>query len=360
MRASLRALLTGLIDYAGLFPPAKLAMEEAIANYARYRIEPEAWMLGRFVCPASRLAELSAYLELFRSGPPLAFSVLGRGGKDAEEFLTGLHADLRATEAFREKHGGQDVIDVYETRLPDEVFHFTTLYLPELGLEPPAYLLELARREKMMEAILGESMSLIKLLAQASELFASADLPRFTPYWEIPWSEHWGKTWTGAIHMLGILNQTSLAYREPVPYFRPGGIKVRCGGLEATAFPSAEQLAAVVTSCRDQAVPFKATAGLHRPLPRFASDVQARMHGFLNLFGAAALTYANRLNEDQVRTILEDDDPQSFVFDDDGFRWKDLRVKIAKIGEARKKFAMSFGSCSFDEPREDLRALGLI
>src|SRR5438445_13553439 len=61
MRRSLRALLEGVIDYAGLFPPAKLPMEQAIRNYARYRREQEGWMLGRFLCPASRLAELAPF-----------------------------------------------------------------------------------------------------------------------------------------------------------------------------------------------------------------------------------------------------------------------------------------------------------
>ena len=55
---SARALLAGLVDYAGLFPPAALSMDDAVAEYARWRRSPEAWMLGRFVLPAARLAEL--------------------------------------------------------------------------------------------------------------------------------------------------------------------------------------------------------------------------------------------------------------------------------------------------------------
>ena len=39
MSPSLRALLTGIVDYAGLFPPAQLSLDEAIRNYARYRTE---------------------------------------------------------------------------------------------------------------------------------------------------------------------------------------------------------------------------------------------------------------------------------------------------------------------------------
>src|SRR5262249_51270542 len=99
MHASLRALLAGVIDYAGLFPPAKLPLDQAVRNYARYRTEPESWMLGRFVCPAARLAEFAPFHdELFAHGPPFVFSALGQGGKDVAEFLVNLRADLEAVE----------------------------------------------------------------------------------------------------------------------------------------------------------------------------------------------------------------------------------------------------------------------
>lgn len=67
----LRALLAGAIDYAGLFPPAALPMDQAAANYEAYRISARAWALGRFVAPAGRLAELAGVLdELGPEGDP--------------------------------------------------------------------------------------------------------------------------------------------------------------------------------------------------------------------------------------------------------------------------------------------------
>ena len=51
--------MRGLVDYAGLFPPAALAMAEAARRYAAYLGSPEAWMLGRFVVPVERLDELA-------------------------------------------------------------------------------------------------------------------------------------------------------------------------------------------------------------------------------------------------------------------------------------------------------------
>ncbi|HEX8926975.1 MAG TPA: hypothetical protein VF786_14340, partial [Terriglobales bacterium] len=61
--ASLRALLAGVVDYAGLFPPAGLGMFEAVSNFSRYMQSEHAWMLGRFVVPASRLDEFVAAQE---------------------------------------------------------------------------------------------------------------------------------------------------------------------------------------------------------------------------------------------------------------------------------------------------------
>jgi hypothetical protein len=57
---SLRILLAGLVDYAGLFPPSALTMPEVVANYASYRGSPDAWALGRLIVPVGRLSELSA------------------------------------------------------------------------------------------------------------------------------------------------------------------------------------------------------------------------------------------------------------------------------------------------------------
>src|SRR5579863_9372630 len=54
MNASLRALLAGSIDYAGMFPPAGLTLTEAIDRYRQYRGSQASWMLGRFVVPAAQ------------------------------------------------------------------------------------------------------------------------------------------------------------------------------------------------------------------------------------------------------------------------------------------------------------------
>jgi hypothetical protein len=52
------ALLARLIDHAPLFPPASLALADALEEDRRAQESSSAFMLARFVAPASRLSEL--------------------------------------------------------------------------------------------------------------------------------------------------------------------------------------------------------------------------------------------------------------------------------------------------------------
>jgi hypothetical protein len=137
----------------------------------------------------------------------------------------------------------------------------------------------------------------------------------------------------------------------------PGGFKLRCGGRDESCFPSPEHVAGTIIACRDAGVPLKFTAGLHHPIRHFSTEVGTYMHGFINVFVAGVLALARRLGEEQLWPILEDEDRGDFGFDDAGLRWKDIAATTEEIVAARKQ-VVSFGSCSFDEPRDDLRKLG--
>jgi hypothetical protein len=125
-------------------------------------------------------------------------------------------------------------------------------------------------------------------------------------------------------------------------------------------FPSVEQVAFTLNAAREHNVAVKCTAGLHHPLRHYADSVQTKMHGFLNVFGGAMLSYAYDLSIDKLSEIINDEDPENFSFDDEGFHWKDLHISTEDITELRDVALTSFGSCSFDEPREDLERLGLL
>lgn len=342
MLPSLRAFLTGIIDYAGLFPPAQLPLDQAVRNYLRYRQEGDAWMLGRFICPAARLEELHAFeKELFRSGPPFAVSALGRGGKNPDDFLAGFRADLDAIASFRSRYGARVTVEIIETRLP------AGTSADALAADAVKMLASGGRKSHVDEEKQGAGAERDKQGANAPRSPHSV----LTPYFETVFGPDWRPT-VGAV-IAGI----AAAPRDPR---QMPGFKLRCGGLEAAAFPTPEQVAFAVTACRDAGVPLKCTAGLHHPVRRFDAGVQTQMHGFLNVFGAGVLAQARRLTEDQVRQIVADEKAENFTFEANRFRWKEFQASTEEIVAARQRGVVSFGSCSFDEPREDLRMLGLL
>jgi hypothetical protein len=82
------------------------------------------------------------------------------------------------------------------------------------------------------------------------------------------------------------------------------------------------------------------------------------MHGFVNLLSATALATAHELAVEQLAQILADETANHFEFDDASLSWNRLTATVAQIQSARTSGMNSFGSCSFDEPCEDLRSLG--
>jgi hypothetical protein len=83
------------------------------------------------------------------------------------------------------------------------------------------------------------------------------------------------------------------------------------------------------------------------------------MHGFLNVFTAAALARAGAPLA-AVEALLRETDGRAFRFGPDGLRWCDFVVTTADLRAGRRSFALSFGSCSFSEPVADLEALGVL
>ena len=137
------------------------------------------------------------------------------------------------------------------------------------------------------------------------------------------------------------------------------GYKLRTGGVTADAFPTSAQIARALVTAATHQLPIKFTAGLHHPIRQFRDEVKTKMHGFLNVLGAAVLAAEHQWDADQAVTMLEDEDPRSFSFTDDFFAWRDWKIDTERL-QYRRKFVKSFGSCSFDEPRDDLRALNLL
>src|SRR5665213_516556 len=122
----------------------------------------------------------------------------------------------------------------------------------------------------------------------------------------------------------------------------------------AGATPSVDDLAAFLVAAHTHDVPWKATAGLHHPVRS-----EAGAHGFLNLFFAGAALHAGALDAARVADVLGETDPRAFVVDPAHAAWRDVRLEPEQIAAARAR-CVAFGSCSFDEPVNDLRELGIL
>lgn len=136
------------------------------------------------------------------------------------------------------------------------------------------------------------------------------------------------------------------------------GAKGRTGGLDTGAFPSNEQLGQFLHECLSLDLPFKLTAGLHHPMPRHDALIPARMHGFLNILVGCSLTLAHDLNRAELIQILAEDDPKAFWFSEAGAGYRDWEADLSDL-EAGREALISWGSCSIQEPIDDLAELGL-
>lgn len=291
-----RILMKRMIDYAGLFPPAELDMQSAVANYATYHDSDVAWALGRFIVPISRLGDFETATQHVLPGDPGAalwhLSVLGTAD---------LESDLTAIQAFNQHHARRTVIDTIELKAsqPDEIVVAMRM-LPE----------------------------------------------QLTPYFEIPIADD-------PTELIAAIGQAG------------GRAKVRTGGTTQNMFPDPADLLHFIGACVAAQVPFKATAGLHHPLRSqyrltYKPDSErGTMYGFLNVFLSAAFLAAG-MHVDEAMQVLIEASPAAFQFDDSGIGWRGRRLTGESLASMRERLAISFGSCSFQEPIDDLKAMKLL
>ena len=144
-----------------------------------------------------------------------------------------------------------------------------------------------------------------------------------------------------------------------------GFAKIRTGGITAEAFPSADQLCQFIMACAAADLPFKATAGLHHPLPASyrltyePDSTIAPMHGFLNVTLLSALAYSRQLALEDALAILEAPAIDHFTVTARSIAWGTHHLDLPEFKASRHLFR-SFGSCSFQEPIAGLKELKLL
>src|SRR5260370_5727353 len=224
-----------LIDYAGLFAPASLAMASSVANYDTYSQSEWNWILGRFIVPVARLGEFEeAFAGLATPSPGTGF------------------ANWRLSVLL----GSDPVADVANIR------EFNAR-VTNSG----------SGRRAVVESVEVK-------VASAEEIKrVSGVIPaEYATYFEVP--------------------PSSCAECIAAVAYYGRRAKIRTGGETADKFPASESVIEFIRLCAAANVPFKATAGLHHPLRsvhRFTYQPESPsgvMHGFVNVFLAASSLWA--------------------------------------------------------------------
>ena len=293
---SIRTLLTGAIDYAGLFPPSAISMPEAVINYATYRNSNYNWMLGRFVVTAARLDEFYESARDF----------ISRDARDAWRIAVVAGDEVTKTidqiQEFNMANGPGVVCDVIEIKADsDETIEAAAAALPQ---DVTAYF------ELALDVKLPELITTLAVNGQRAKMRTGGVTPDAFP------------------RTAGIIRFVKMCLGANVPFKATAGLHhpIRC----------------------------------FRPLTYDHNSPKATMHGFLNLFmmtgfareGFRASLLENVMEEEFEEVFRFDD--QAAIWRDD------FPLTVFQLESLRKYGIQSFGSCSFDEPVADLQKLGVL
>lgn len=291
-----RVLLQRIVDYAGLFPPAGLSMQRAVANYAEYAAGPHAWMLGSFVVPAARLQEFEKCWDALPDHgrrEPCDLSVLFGAEHEADAAKVARFMDRRPDIARVRS------IEVKAATMDDlRALGILSDELPEIFLV-------------FIEVPLDDSGPLISTIGRfgfcAKMRTGGVTAEAFPPA-------------EGIVGFMRACMEAGAPFKATAGLHHP----VRA----------------------EYSLTYEANA------PR------GRMFGFLNVFLAAALL-SMRATDDEALMILNEQDARAFQFEAGTVRWRDVRFTLPMLEALRSRVAWSFGSCSFTEPVEGLAALGV-
>lgn len=273
--------LEGIIDYAGLFPPADLDLQTVVKNWASYLQSEDSWMLARLIIPVIQLEEFVRCAKGLLPTP--------------NEEMWQLSVLLPPASSDKFEDAVQKTID---------------FNLSDCGA--------VANVVEFKANTTNEIDSALEALHD--DLF---------PYIELPIDKD----------PRGLIACLSGAI---------AGAKVRTGGVTPALYPSSQNLAMFIHTCAVAGQAFKATAGMHHPCRNKNESVGVVEYGFLSVLHAAASAGLHEASVEDVEKILLSDAPDISAFSE------------TELEQVRAELFNSVGSCSFDDPRIDLRTMGLL
>ncbi|APJ04736.1 hypothetical protein [Silvanigrella aquatica] len=313
---SLNIFMQGLLDYAGLFPPATLSLQDALKNFAEYHHHDQKKWLGKFILPANKIDEtisllnnLNTFSTLNQKAP---FSIILNSCDKLTDYPNYLEKDLIIINNFRKKF--ETTIDIlsFEFLPPKEIF------------EP--------KNHTLLNDFISIFNNKIDYYKHKLEFYCELPLNPFL-------NEY--------IKSIIQCNNKQNSYKL--------SIKLRTGGVTPQQIPKSIEIAQAILLCAQEKISLKATAGLHVPVPNDNSDVGARLHGFLNIFSSLLLCYDHLLSIEEIDEIISHCSYEDFKFTDEGLFVRNKFISNEKMQQFRNLYIKSFGTCSFLEPIEHLQ-----
>lgn len=293
---SVRAMLSGAIDYAGLFPPSQLSMPEAVINFATYRNSNYSWMLGRFVVGVGQLNEFyETAADFISRDAASAWRIAAVSGEDYQE-------SIRIIEDFNDRTGPGVICDTLEIK---------------------------AETEYQVEHV---SSSLPSSLTVYFELDPANNFPDLLSAVAI--AGHRAKIRSGGVtadafpDSASVVKFVQTCLGANVPFKATAGLHhpIRC----------------------------------FQPLTSAANSPSGTMHGFLNFFlmtGFAIEGYRRNFLADVMEEEFPEVfqfDANGVTWQGE------FALNLKQIARLRHLGIQSFGSCSFEEPIADLQKLGIL
>ncbi|NBX83333.1 hypothetical protein EBQ90_09630 [bacterium] len=318
--SSKTALLSGIIDYAGMFPPASLDLNATLKKAATFRrTSRHPWLLNRVVLGLNEIKQLNPRLlwESGSDGSPWTISALGTTPQEnsTETVIKTIDWDLRELRRIQERlYHSSCRVDIvsYETRLPAEV------------------------------SAPGQAITAGETVFPVLEQLETIWPGELDIYFEVSLGASWEETLEGVSRILAEwIAENSASQMIPA-------LKIRTGGKQV---PTPQQLAKAIDECAANGIKLKATQGLHHPVS------QGSEFGFINLFAAINFAYSlgnKEFSLKDIETCLTSQKGDEFVFSESSFSWRGREITTQQIESARKTHAATFGSCSIDEPDEFL------
>ncbi|MDX6298877.1 MAG: hypothetical protein QOF53_91 [Nocardioidaceae bacterium] len=285
------AFLNALVDDAAVFPPGNAPLEQAVRDHASHRAAAYADLVGPLVVADRHLPALRDLVRDPARALRIAVVVTGGAGAidPAVRWASSPGLELAAVEiSMRESDAGD--------------------------LAPNAQRIVTAVDSLVQDGALHED---VPVYVEAPRWYGDGPSP----------------SWSQALDTVAAADHR---------------LKLRTGGADKEAFPSAAELAGWLRAALDRELRFKCTAGLHHAVRHRDPVTGFEHHGFLNVLLATRADLDGGSPED-VAAVLDTTDTAELL----------AAAEPAALTSARRWFT-SFGSCSVAEPLADLAGLGLL